>query len=63
MTNRTRTLIVVLGALVVLGFVLRKYVVTEGFGDDRIFWIGYASVLTLVVARIFLNRRELKNQS
>ena len=63
MANRNRTLIIVLGVLAVLGFVLRKYFLADDFVEDRIFWIANASVLTLVVAGFFLNRRKLKNQS
>ncbi len=65
MANRNRVLIIILGVVVVLGFVLRKYVVADNFGEHRIFEIACASVLTLVAARFFLSRRrrELKNQS
>ena len=56
-------MIMVLGALVVLGFVLRKFVVTDDFGENRMFWIASASALTFVVAGFFLHRRKLKNQN
>ena len=53
----------VLAVLAVLGFVLSKYVVADKFGENRMFEIAYASVLTFVATGFLLSRRKLKKQS
>ena len=56
-------MIVVLALLAVLGFVLSKYVVADAFGENRIFEIAWASILTFVAAGFLLKRRKLKHRS
>ena len=63
MAVKNQVLIMVLGVLAVLGVLLKKYVLADEFGENRMFWIAYASILVFIVAGFFLNRRKLKNQS
>ncbi len=63
MAIKNKVLITVLVVLAVLGFVLSKYVVADGFGEHRVFEIAYASIVTFVATGFLLNRRKLKNQS
>ena len=63
MARKNQALLMVLLVLVVLGFVFRKYAGVGEFGEDRVFWIGCASILTLVAARFFAKRGGPKNKS
>ncbi len=63
MAIKNRVLIVVLALLAVLGFVLSKYVVADAFGENRIFEIAWASILTFVAAGFLLKGRKMKHRS
>ena len=63
MASKNQVLMMVLGVLAVLGFVLKRYVLADEIGEKSMFWIASASILTLVVAGFFLNRRKQKSQS
>ncbi len=63
MAINNQVLVAILAVLAVLGIVLSKYVVADGFGEHRVFALAYASIVTFVATGFLLNRRKLKNQS
>ncbi len=63
MAIKNQVLVAILAVLAVLGIVLSKHVVADGFGEHRVFEIAYASIVTFVATGFLLNRRKLKNQS
>ncbi len=63
MTVNNLVLIVALALLALLGYVLSNYVVGDTFGEDRIFEIVWASLLTFVGYAFFLKNRVRKDRS